>query len=273
MSGRFWPTPRSREDCDYQNDRGDRAKPRLSLTGMAKRLEGIPCHPGAPSISSAADSPASRSVAPGSDKGMPTRAGSGPRCVEFARWSDRDGCWSKTSGGCSQLLMDGSSEAFSGTWPTSGTLLNGVASARLRLARLTSGTGCGFLGTPTAAMTRRSQAFAEGRAPTPLERATWPTPSMADAARKGGDVARRTRPGSRGDDLQTAVLWPTPCRQNHRDGRASDRTLAKNSRPLQEAVVNGTGAATRPTTLNPAWVEWLQGVPIGWTALPRSETP
>ena len=55
----------------------------------------------------------------------------------------------------------------------------------------------------------------------------WPTPK---ASPSGPDYAKATRPGSGADDLATSV-----------------------------AREEGGGA------LNPTWVEWLMGFPIGWT--------
>jgi DNA (cytosine-5)-methyltransferase 1 len=55
-----------------------------------------------------------------------------------------------------------------------------------------------------------------------------------------------------------AKLWPTPTGRDWRSGKASPETMAKNSRPLSE-VAGGQ--------LNPSWVDWLMGFPIGWTAL------
>lgn len=76
---------------------------------------------------------------------------------------------------------------------------------------------------------------------------TWPTPK---ASPSGPDFARMGREESGGDDPATSV--------------ARDVGADAASR----------GAAIRPTTqLNPDWVEWLQGFPVGWTALPVSETP
>ena len=61
----------------------------------------------------------------------------------------------------------------------------------------------------------------------------WPTPTATDA-----------------------VLWATPTTRDHRSGKASAATHARNSRPLSEQVGN---------LLNPTWVEWLMGWPIDWT--------
>lgn len=54
---------------------------------------------------------------------------------------------------------------------------------------------------------------------------------------------------------------PTPTKRDWRSGKAGPETMARNSRPLSE-VVGGL--------LNPEYVEWLMGVPIGWTALNAS---
>jgi hypothetical protein len=162
----------------------------------------------------------------------------------------------------------------------------------------------------------------------------WPTPK---ASPSGPDVARRARAGSGGDDLATAVAYPTPTARDWKS--TSPAKTATNSRPLSE-VVGGistrqtcptptaneygrnksasSGAAIRPSLgmmakkglfptpktngfcsgsgaagmvndlaeagqideetkrsmrsgnggqLNPDWVEWLMGVPIGWTSL------
>jgi hypothetical protein len=74
------------------------------------------------------------------------------------------------------------------------------------------------------------------------DREKWPTPQAADATRRGGDFARRSRIGSGGDDLSTAV---------------------------RESVGREPGTGL----LNPKWVEWLMGFPLGWTDLDASETP
>jgi len=84
--------------------------------------------------------------------------------------------------------------------------------------------------------------------------------------------------------------WPTPTARDWRSGKASEATMAKNSRPLSEVVwatptVNGNynrkglsersgdGLATQVGgQLSPAWVEWLMGFPLAWTDCGRSAT-
>lgn len=53
-------------------------------------------------------------------------------------------------------------------------------------------------------------------------------------------------------------FWATPTSRDWRSGKASQKTMGRNSRPLSEQVGGH---------LNPDWVEWLMGYPIGWSAL------
>jgi hypothetical protein len=56
---------------------------------------------------------------------------------------------------------------------------------------------------------------------------------------------------------QVRKMFPTPtCQDAKNNGSASQQV--RNTKPLN-VVVGGS--------LNPAWVEWLMGWPIGWTAL------
>jgi hypothetical protein len=95
----------------------------------------------------------------------------------------------------------------------------------------------------------------------------WPTPRASGQ----GDAARsENRTGNRhaGDDLTTAVmkvegLWPTPTTQDA-SNNAVPSQFERNSLPLNAAVGG---------RLNPQWVEWLMGYPIGWTDCGRSATP
>ena len=91
----------------------------------------------------------------------------------------------------------------------------------------------------------------------------WPTPTARDC--KGANsVAHLTRPGGKNHkgQLANAVrLFPTPKAQNalgagQRHGSGG---------PSLDVVVGGQ--------LNPTWVEWLMGFPVGWTDLEALEMP
>jgi hypothetical protein len=94
--------------------------------------------------------------------------------------------------------------------------------------------------------------------------ARWPTP---DAHMGSGGRTSKTAPtGKRASGtkqqitLNDAVKWncATPTARDWRSGKASEATHAKNSRPLSEQIGG---------SLNPMWVEWLMGWPLGWTDL------
>jgi len=88
-------------------------------------------------------------------------------------------------------------------------------------------------------------------------RTMWPTPTVCgNYNRKGASKS--------GDGLATAVLkCATPTARDWRSEKASQATHDRNSRPLSEQIGG---------LLNPTWVEWLMGWPIGWTDLKLSAT-
>ena len=81
----------------------------------------------------------------------------------------------------------------------------------------------------------------------------WPTPTVC------GNYNRKGLSKTSGDGLATAVLkCATPTARDWKSGKASQATMERNSRPLSEQIGG---------SLNPAWVEWLMGWPLGWTDL------
>ena len=91
----------------------------------------------------------------------------------------------------------------------------------------------------------------------------WPTPKGSPS---GPDYARAGRDGSGGDDLATAVarMWPTPTKAIA-DGGQTSRSGKRKGEPLLAGMAGGQ--------LNPTWVEWLMGFPLGWTDCGASATP
>ena len=64
-------------------------------------------------------------------------------------------------------------------------------------------------------------------------------------------------------EVNALEATPAGGAKDWRSGKASQATHDKNSRPLSEQVGG---------LLNPNWVEWLMGWPIGWTDLKHSAT-
>jgi hypothetical protein len=63
-------------------------------------------------------------------------------------------------------------------------------------------------------------------------------------------------------DRKTGRLWPTPTVQDSKNNGAQSQ-MERNTKPLNAEV----GGA-----LNPTWVEWLMGWPLGWTDSAQSAT-
>lgn len=66
-----------------------------------------------------------------------------------------------------------------------------------------------------------------------------------------------------------AQMYPTPTARDWKSGDVSQTTFKKNSRPLNEVIKLNE---SQPGQLNPSWVEWLMGWPIGWTDCEPVET-
>jgi hypothetical protein len=129
------------------------------------------------------------------------------------------------------------------TWSRSGMTVDGLVYALPTVVPRISGIGGGvWLSTPTAQSKARSQRFINGdgnqRMPNPEEFVRmWPTPTASMS--KGSSPNSLTRKDNR--------------------SRINDR--------LDHFVMNSDGGK-----LNPEFVEWLMGWPIGYTASKPSET-
>ena len=213
---------------------------------------------------------ASPAKAPALPQSVPASGANTPGSL--ARY-DRNTCSWKTS----QLCLDGGLETFSETWPRSGMMRSGIAFRLPTLVPLTDGIASGSWPTPTAvdnrnrgswfspSVQRRVAAGKQVSLSQVIHR--WPTPRSCSAmgATFTADAIREAPLRFR--NLETAVAlspWPTPTARDWKSGKASDATHDRNSRPLSEAVGG---------SLNPTWVEWLMGFPLGWTDLKPSETP
>ena len=177
-----------------------------------------------------------------------------------------------------QRCLFGGWVEFAETWPRAGMTLNG------ELYRLAD----------QVALARRTEENVSS---------LWATPAAADANRHGADYAKATRKNSGSDDLQTqaikAEMFPTP-RASDGDHPAGGKTPGRRGlqRFVQEmfptpiatdgsktptgslsklvetghkkgrrsgSLPDGTPCSVKTGKLNPTWVGWLMGFPIGWT--------
>ena len=104
------------------------------------------------------------------------------------------------------------------------------------------------------------------------ESGSWPTPRAQDS--KHGAATEwelNTDHAGTKDSLRVQVvkrLWPTPTAGNHKSGGRMDEWGGSGAR----ASIAHLPKEERCGKLNPSWVEWLMGWPIGWTDLSALET-
>jgi hypothetical protein len=201
---------------------------------------------------------------------LPTSATSGPSSPESFAQLDPDGSWRKTCEGFSQVTLDGSLERFSETWPRAGMTRNGIAYQRPPSAPLTDAIASGLWPTPDANCGERFGTLKRGPRASGAKRHVsindaarmWPTPCAEDAKNVPYQKGKR---GKRYPMLLGAVspsrMWATPTARDFRSPGTPDRLErarreSSRGQPLTEEVGG---------QLNPTWVEWLMGYPLGWT--------
>ncbi len=140
----------------------------------------------------------------------------------------------------SQLCLDGALSEFSETWPRSGLMRSGIAYRLPPLVRLIGEIECG----------------------------SWPTPTPTGMERS----SKHTRPfGSLKD---AAKMFPTPTST---DWKRVPMTEYYAWKPIThgtpDTCAQAACRATNGGSLNPTWVEWLMGFPLGWTDCSPSAMP
>ena len=106
----------------------------------------------------------------------------------------------------------------------------------------------------------------------------WQTPCATDAQPiTGGNLyqtttgtVRHMRPDGKSSNrgLATQVLWPTPQARDHFPAHTPDYIAAKKAQGHGMSNLNDSVGGQ----LNPTWVEWLMGWPLGWTDCAASGT-
>jgi hypothetical protein len=185
---------------------------------------------------------ASRSVQPGKDSPSETPATDGRQLsASFAKYDPAMRSWRMFP----VLSLSHISDEYLGTWPKRASISGMIAYRLKKSVRRIFAKDYGLLPTPKAA-TGHYQRDASGKEKLTLmgmaHRETWPTPQSRDWRR----VQIFSTPNTRGID-----------------GSSTTRKAAKE----RGTFVVGSGGA-----LNPTWVEWLMGWPLGWTDLQPLET-
>jgi hypothetical protein len=135
-----------------------------------------------------------------------------------------------------------------------------------------------------------------------IESGLWPTATAGDSKNAANRTATRHNPNSKhhsGTTLVDAVrMWPTPCARDWKGANAPEGLTRQDGKSRMDQLANAvahpdlrfatpqardsrTGSTERWDNpersrnlndqiggqLNPTWVEWLMGWPIGWTDL------
>ena len=220
-----------------------------------------------------------------------SEAGCGEKLKGSLASYDLKSCSWKTA---QQSLLEDST-LFSETWPNWGMTRNGVCYLRRQLVPRTFELGGGVLHgvpTPTRASGDKEVVSSQGgRNIVAFAKGFWATPTVH------GNYNRKGMSKSSGDGLATQVRkFPTPTasmmtvgdmeqaryagsdpkRPSYQEANRlypTPRASDKNGHQIAPGRQGGDGLNQRiGGQLNPMWVEWLMGWPIGATELNASET-
>ena len=175
---------------------------------------------------------------------MESAAGCGEKWrASFTKYSPDLRLW-KTH----QCSLLGDLEPFLETWPQWGLMRDGECWEQRTLAQTTRGTESGskqqMFPTPVKSEGHGSMAF-----------------KLTDAvqASMGKDMPKMQKNPQMWEKFKN---WPSPKTRDWKDGR-TEGTSNRQSPDLGKVV----GQSKTTGSLNPTWVEWLMGWPLGWTDL------
>ena len=160
---------------------------------------------------------------------------------------DPDSCSWKTAQ-CS--LLEGEQESLQ-TLPKWGITRHGLLWEQPMLEQITKGTESGFL--------------EKWATPTTMDKLP---PKSLKALEKEATQARpgRTKPANLRDQVANTENWnkllPTPNARDWKDGKTAGNRKSPGLGVIAHQLDNQNGGH-----LNPMWVEWLMGWPLGWTEL------
>lgn len=167
-----------------------------------------------------------------------------------------------------QLSLLGGLEEFSETWPRWGLMRAGECWERQTLVPRTSESASGLWQTPVAddAANRANGKWNSRGEPKLSAQVMWPTATVC------GNYNRKGASATSGDGLATAVTqrtYPTATATAYKGWSPKHNRASTDDRldyTVEREAFN-PGQQTPPMRLNPAWVEWLMGWPIGHTEL------
>lgn len=94
----------------------------------------------------------------------------------------------------------------------------------------------------------------------------WPAPTASLGSKGGRITPRKGREGGTLIEAVSARTWPTPCASASK-GSSPGALTRKSGKDRSNDRIDHAVMASDGGQLNPEWVEWLMGWPIGWTGL------
>jgi hypothetical protein len=162
-----------------------------------------------------------------------------------------------------QCSLLGDLDEFLETWPQWGLMRNGECWEQQTLERRIRGTESGLSPNGVDSFHTPNTTGLDGgsnsRKALKKRQEMWPTPQSRDWKGSSG----RSLKGMECDLPTKVKMWPTPRTKGMCGGSGSWDLLNKNT-TMEEARLMGAGNGGQ---LNPPWVEWLMGWPIGFTDL------
>lgn len=204
-----------------------------------------------------------------------SEAGFGERWREsLAKYDPNTHSWRTPQ--CS--LLEGL-DVFSETWPKWGMMRNGACWELTTRVRLTEENESGFWPTPTCmagAMYLESNAHKRNSMSLASAVHYWITPMARDykghtnnpkARGYGGTLPDQVKEMEEANMGMPAKLWPTPQASDNRDRGHIGMPAIQRRQEKGKQIGLGQSVSATSGALNPDWVEWLMGWPIGWTDL------
>ena len=184
-----------------------------------------------------------------------------------------------------QCSLAGDLDEFLETWPQWGLMRDGECWEQRTLERLTKGTESGLspngVDSFHAPNTTGLDSGSNSRRALKKHKETWPTPTASQARSEGmilqmrqlvesGTLTVAEAEAMIGGSLTPKRMskWPTPVCQDSR--HATTRHLDPKNQHWKSNLGEVVMSMEKPNIggrLNPTWVEWLMGWPLGWTDL------
>ena len=211
-----------------------------------------------------------------------SRADSGERWRASLARFDRDTLSWRTA----QPSLLGDSDECSVTWPRSGMTVNGQCYPLPNVARRTSGSESGYWQTPVSddCVGRKAGKFnSMGEPKLSAQAKMFPTPKASDSERRGrGELLHQVKTGSplgiptpKAKDAEKRGNFDATNKRNGLPAFAKNmptpsatdwKTSSKDGQRRGQLTDPAMGVIPAGGRLNPTFVEWLMGWPIGSTA-------